>query len=69
MVAIGVPTVVEALSLAYELTKTEPVEHSDLIVTPKDCDLYTHRISEILSKALNLFLQPEIDEEVLFALV
>lgn len=69
VIAIGVPTVVEAISLAYELTKTEPVMNSDLIVTPKDCDLYTHRITEILSRALNLFMQPEIDEEILFCLV
>ncbi len=69
VIAIGVPTVVDALSLAFELTKTEPVINSDLIVTPKDCDLYSHKISEILSKSLNLFLQPDIDEEILFALV
>lgn len=69
VIAIGVPTVVEALSLAYELTQNEPVINSDLIVTPKECDLYSHRISEILSRAVNMFLQPEIDEEILFALV
>ncbi len=69
VIAIGVPTVVEALSLAYELTQNEPVMNSDLIVTPKECDLYSHRISEILSRAVNMFLQPEIDEEILFALV
>ena len=69
VVSIGVPTVVDALSLAFELTKTEPVMNSDLIVTPKDCDLYSHRISEILSKSLNIFLQPDIDREILLALV
>lgn len=69
VIAIGVPTVVEALSLAYELTQNEPVINSDLIVTPKECDLYSHRISEILSRAVNMFLQPEIDAEILFALV
>ncbi|MBR4123889.1 MAG: GPR endopeptidase, partial [Clostridia bacterium] len=58
VVAIGVPTVVEALSLAFELTQKEPVMNSNLIVTPKECDLYTHRISEILSRAVNMFLQP-----------
>lgn len=69
VIAIGVPTVVEALSLAFELTQNEPVMNSDLIVTPKECDLYSHRISEILSRAVNMFLQPEIDEEILFGLV
>lgn len=69
VIAIGVPTVVDALSLAYELTKSEPVMNSDLIVTPKDCDLYSHKISEILSRALNIFLQPEIDREIILQLV
>ena len=69
VIAVGIPTVVEALSLAYELTQTEPVMNSELIVTPKDCDIYSHRITEILSRGINLFLQPEIDEEILFELV
>ena len=43
--------------------------NSELIVTPKDCDLYSHKLTEILSRGINMFLQPQIDEEILFELV
>lgn len=69
VVAIGVPTVVEASNLAFELTGKEITEQTDMIVTPKDADLLSHRISEILARSINVFLQPEIDKEVLFSLV
>ncbi len=69
VIAIGVPTVVDAVSLGYELTGKEPLLESDLIVTPKDADILCHKISEIISSALNIFLQPEIDREVIKALV
>ncbi len=55
VVAIGVPTVIE-----YK---------EDLIVTPKDCDLLTDKISDILAVNLNMFLQPKIDREILCELV
>ncbi len=58
VIAIGVPTVIE-----YKDSR------DGLIVTPKDCDLLTDKISEILSRNLNLLLQSEIDREILFQLV
>ncbi len=58
VIAIGVPTVIEFKE-----------SRENLIVTPKDCDLLTDKISEILSRNLNLFLQSEIDREILFQLV
>ncbi len=69
VISIGIPTVVDAMTLAFELTGKETKTDTDMVVTPKDSDLLCHRISEILSEALNVFLQPEIDEEVLFDLV
>lgn len=69
VIAIGVPTVVDALTLAYEITGEEAKEDIDMILTPKDADILCHRISEILSTALNIFLQPEIPEEILLELV
>lgn len=69
VIAVGVPTVVDALTLAFELTGKETVTDTDMIVTPKDADLLCHRISEILAEALNVFLQPEIEEEILLSLV
>lgn len=69
VVAIGVPTVVDALTIAFELTGKEAEQHTDMIVTPKDADLLCKRISDCLSEALNVFLQPDIDEEVILSLV
>ncbi len=68
-VAIGVPTVVEASVLAKELSGKENIPPKDLLLTPKDTDLLSHRISEILARALNLFLQPDTDREILLSLV
>lgn len=69
VIGIGIPTVVEADLLAFELTEKEPAEASDMIVTPKDCDLLNHKMSEVLASALNEFLQPEIEPEILEQLV
>ena len=69
VIAVGIPTVVDALTLAFELTGKESKMNTDLIVTPKDADLLTHRMSEILAESLNVFLQPEIEEEILLELV
>lgn len=58
VIAIGVPTVIEF-----------PSDCENLIVTPKDCDLLTDKISEAIAQGLNLYLQPNIDPEVLLNLV
>ena len=68
VIAVGVPTVVDASVIAYELTGKESQTDTDLIVTPKDIDYLCEKMCEILSKALNLFLQPEIPPEVLESL-
>lgn len=58
VIAIGVPTVIQY-----------PDDSENLIVTPKECDLLTDKISEIMARCLNLYLQPEIDSKILFELV
>ncbi len=68
-VAIGVPTVVEAATIARELSEKQKEIIKELLLTPKDTDLLSHRISEILAHSLNIFLQPETDREVLLNLV
>ncbi len=68
-VAIGVPTVVEAEIIARELSGQEEIAQTDLVVTPKDADLLSHRMSQALSEALNVFLQPNIPREVVLELV
>ena len=58
VIAIGVPTVIQY-----------PNDCENLIVTPKECDLLVTKISDIISRFLNLYLQPEIDREILLSLV
>ncbi len=60
--AIGVPTVVEA----DHIIKTS---YENLLVTPKDADLLSRHISELLAQALNVFLQPECDRDFILNLV
>ncbi len=69
VIAVGVPTVVDAMTLAYELTESKPVSNVDLILSPKESDLLSNKMSELLRDSLNIFLQPEIDKEILFSLV
>ncbi len=68
-VAIGVPTVVEAAVIAKEITGKSAEQKTDLLVTPKDADLLSMRMCEAISAALNVFLQPEIEREIVLSLV
>lgn len=68
-VAIGVPTVVDARNLLGKTAESVQNPLNDLLLTPKDTDLLSHRISEIISTALNIFLQPDTDRELLLSLV
>ena len=69
VIALGVPTVADAGALAFELTGKEPEQNAKMIVTSKDADLLCDRLGEIISQALNIFLQPEIDEDIILSLV
>ena len=69
VIAVGVPTAVDALNLSYELCGTEPKMCVDMVVAPKDSDILSHKICEILSSALNQFLQPDLSPEILAQLV
>ena len=61
VIAVGVPTVVDA--------KTITNKNYDMVLTPKDADILTEKMSEILSRAINIFLQKETDREIVLALV
>ena len=69
VIAVGVPTVIEADSLVREMAGKEPQKTASLIVTPKDADFLCRKISEILSGAINRFLQPDIEPHILSQLV
>lgn len=66
VIAIGVPTVVDISK--SNLFKNK--ESSDnMIVTPSDIDSKIKEAAEIISRALNIFLQPEIDKNLILNLV
>ncbi len=68
VVAIGVPTVVDAYTIAGELTgqdnfKENP-QYSGLIVTPKDIDAYVSDIARLVGYGINIALHGLSLEEV-----
>ncbi len=72
VVAVGIPTVVDAHTLISDLggtVKKNFKESENMIVTPKGIDLMIDRAAELLSFSLNTFLQPQLDKETLRALV
>ncbi len=77
VVAVGIPTVVDAVSLACEICGSEADNLGDdslskgrgLVVAPKDIDLLVKNASYILALALNCALQPELSPEELYALM
>ena len=77
VIAIGIPTVVDALSLAAELSgvnenefnSTEIIQKNGLIVAPKDIDLLTKNASYLLALAINCALQPTLSVQELYSLM
>lgn len=62
VIAIGVPTVVEAATLAADLMGLEDLpqlgEGKDLLVTPKDIDSQVNDLSKVIAYGINLALHP-----------
>lgn len=50
--AVGMPTVIDYSSAGSK----------NMMVTPKEIDLLTDRAADVIARALNLFLQPSLDE-------
>ena len=71
VIAIGVPTVVDALTLVENISgengnlKTD----FDMIVTPKDIDVLTKNASQLIATAINLSLQKTLTYEDLKSLL
>ncbi len=63
VIAIGVPTVVDAAVIAGECAKVEDIHLSpatrNLIVTPKEIDLVIHRAAKLIAAGLHLCLHPD----------
>lgn len=60
VIAVGIPTVIDA-NLFFR-------SHENMMVTPKEIDLLIEKSSDILSRAINIFLQPKIDAKIIEAL-
>lgn len=60
VIAVGVPTVIDADSFFNS--------RQNMMVTPKEIDLLVEKAADILSHAINSFLQPEIDKDILESL-
>ena len=60
VIAVGVPTVIDANSFFNS--------SENMMVTPKEIDLLIQKSSDILSRALNIFLQPEIEVDIIESL-
>ncbi len=66
VIAVGVPTVIDANSLLPQEIRGESNEN--MMVTPKDIDLLIGKSAAVISRALNIFLQPNLDIEVITSL-
>jgi len=62
VIAVGVPTVVDAATLAADLTGsgTRPEQGRTLIVTPRDIDARVADLSRLLGFGISLALQPRM---------
>lgn len=67
VIAVGVPTVVEAGTLAADLLGAEEPpdlgEGGELLVTPKDIDSQVDDLSKVIGYGLSLALQPDLSVE------
>ena len=70
VVSVGVPTVVDANTLINDIAENDIVYNGakQMIVTPKEIDLLIARSSRLISHAINLALQEDIDEDTLLML-
>jgi spore protease len=75
VIAIGVPTVVDSLSLACEicdvseeqLNRGNVTQADGLVVAPKDVDLLVKNAAYILALSINCALQPQLTTKELYA--
>lgn len=70
VIAIGIPTVVDAATLSYDLTgkETQDIKYSGYMVTPKDTDIITSGGARLIALAINCVLQNNLSEEEIISL-
>ncbi len=81
VIAVGVPTVVDGITVALDVIEAGGVELSDekkrdilksekgMMVTPKEIDLMIKRASKLISLAINRALQPSLTADDIIAIV
>ena len=75
VIAVGVPTVVDAVSLAhdvlgaYEDCAEPPEEYAGMMVTPRDTDVLTSSAAKFIALAVNCVLQKGLTREEIAALM
>ena len=79
VIAIGIPTVVDALTLAYDIlgnrNENPTVNHTvsprgeQMIVTPRETDILTERASKLIGMSVNCAVQAQVDYDTLMSLV
>ena len=77
VIAIGIPTVVDAISLSSELSGISPekldksklINGERMIVAPKDIDLLVKNASYLLALSINCALQPTLTPKELYSLM
>ena len=74
VIAIGVPTVVDATTLAYDLTGNDAEQKLEkggerMMVTPREIDLIIEHSAKLVAHSINHALQPKISITDLIALV
>lgn len=70
VISIGIPTVVDAATLSYDLTGnvTTDSKFCDMMVTPKDTDIITDAGAKLIALALNSVLQKNLEKEEIISL-
>lgn len=75
VIAVGVPTVVDAATLIHDFTdghtphEAYAKEAATMMVTPREVDTLVRRASRFLSLAINCALQPTLEPELLLNIV
>lgn len=75
VIAVGVPTVVDAATLVCDLSgETQPSdtllrEGADMMITPREIDLVIERAARLLALSVNRALQPHLSPEEILMLV
>ncbi|MBQ5717455.1 MAG: GPR endopeptidase, partial [Clostridia bacterium] len=74
VISVGIPTVVDAVTLAQDLTgheceRTVNPRGAKMIVTPQEIDLLVSRGAATISMAINYALQENIDRETIMGLI